>query len=259
MAVENWRLLPASANRGSENMAVDEAVFRSVEQGHSPPTLRFYQWAPPCVSLGRLQNARAIAAARLKRLGVDLVRRPTGGRAILHEEELTYSAVAPLAACPMGRDVMAVYRWISSGLVAGLKRLGVAATLAPRRQEERAHRLRSPSCFSSAARCDLVVDNRKLVGSAQARGRHAFLQHGAIPLVLDRRLWVELLGPRGDPGEAATDLYTFLGPTPVPRLVEALVSGFEAVLQIRLTPGTLTPAERRLATRLATEKYNRLW
>jgi lipoate-protein ligase A len=255
-------------------MAVDEALFRSAEEGLSPrtdalrprtdavrpPTLRFYTWSPLCVSLGRLQKADVVDVTWLRDRGLDVVRRPTGGRALLHDQEITYSVAAPVEACPLGPDVMSTYRWVSSGLIAGLARLGVVAGLArrPGGASQRPDR-GSPSCLTSAARCDLVVDGRKLVGSAQARGSRAFLQHGALPLTLERQLLREVLGPAGDPGDRATDLAALVGGLGPDEVIEALRRGFEEALGVSLCLGALTLGERGTASRLTATKYDHVW
>jgi len=243
-------------------MAVDEALLRSAgaPTRTPPPTLRFYTWSPPCVSLGRAQQADVVDAGLLRERGLEVVRRPTGGRALLHDHEITYSVVAPIAACPLGPSVMATYRWASSGLIAGLSRLGIAAELA-RRPGGVSQRLDkgSPSCLTSAARCDLVVEGRKLVGSAQARGSQAFLQHGALPLTLDRQLLRTALGPTGGPGDCATALAELIGDVTPGEVIEALKHGFEEALDVSLCLGELTPAERDAASGLAATKYQQGW
>jgi lipoate-protein ligase A len=155
-------------------MARDHAIADSLGPGSA--VLRFYSWSRPTVSLGRNEPGRGLwDLHRLAVEGVDLVRRPTGGRAVLHHRELTYSVVAP-AEGP--GSMRALYRSVNEAILAGLTRLGVPASLAPRQG-----RTASPSdgpCFHEPAEGEIVVGRRKLVGSAQVRLGHALLQHGSI-------------------------------------------------------------------------------
>jgi len=176
-----WRLLIEPDGRpGAENMAVDEALLDESDRTGGA-FLRLYRFSPPCLSLGRNEPARArYDRAAITRLGITVVRRPTGGRAVWHEHEVTYAVAAPLAALGGGsvRDSsVAIHR----RLAAALRSLGVAATLAPR---ARAPGLGAGACFAAPVGGEAVVDGLKLIGSAQVRlgGGRAFLQHGSILL-----------------------------------------------------------------------------
>ncbi len=182
-----WTLIsePAAA-RGAWNMAVDETLFRRAEEdAASEPVLRLYTWSPACLSLGHHQGFREACdpdycAAR----GFDVVRRPTGGKAVLHDDEVTYSVVGRMDRPPFsGLSLIETYGLIAEALADGLRRLGLEVALSQRAGSV------SPAggapCFLVPSEKEITVDGRKVVGSAQRRGQRAFLQHGAVPLHLD--------------------------------------------------------------------------
>jgi len=175
-----WRLLITSPASGAWNMAVDEAIATLSARGDSPPTLRFYRWRPPAVSLGRHQPVEDIDSARLQERGWDIVRRPTGGRAILHIDELTYSIAGAATEPRLQGPVLDVYNLISRGLLLGLRRLGVSAGKAP--ADKRAGQDVSAACFEVPSAYEISVGNQKLIGSAQRRAGSYVLQHGSLPL-----------------------------------------------------------------------------
>lgn len=174
-----WRLLLDPAGRsGAENMAIDRALLEQADgAGHA--FLRLYRWDPPCLSFGRNEPAaQRYDRAAIERRGIAVVRRPTGGRAVWHEHEVTYAVAAPIAAFGSLRES---YRSIHRRWAVALRGLGVAATLAPERP---AVRLSDgpTACFAAAAGGEILVNGGKVIGSAQVRRRAAFLQHGSILL-----------------------------------------------------------------------------
>lgn len=182
----NWRLIQHGASSGAWNMAIDEALLEGARET-GVPVLRFYSWNPACVSLGRLQKVPDVVLQST----FDWVRRPTGGRAVLHQFEITYCAVIP-EAC-LGKDnrsVLGAYNWLSQGFIGGLETLNIHAQLSP------AHRGRelAENCFSAPAQCDFVVNGRKLIGAAQCRKYGIILQHGAILVHIDAQSWQTALG-----------------------------------------------------------------
>lgn len=186
----HWRVLIDSRGKsGAENMALDQQLLQEVERRNDGTAyLRLYRWDPPCLSFGR--NERALTRYHrplIEELNLAAVRRPTGGRAVWHDQEVTYSVVAPVAAFGSLRES---YRAIHARLLRGLRKLGVSATLSPERR--RAVPLDLGPCFSAAVGGEIVIDGRKLVGSAQVRLRRAFLQQGSILLDGDQRplAWV---------------------------------------------------------------------
>lgn len=181
-----WRFLLTPPLSGAENMALDEVLMERARLS-GEAVLRVYGWARPTLSFGRNQTARgAYCAARAALQGVDVVRRPTGGRAILHHREVTYSVTAPVTA----ERLRASYARINRLLLDGLRRLGVAATLA-------APAARAPApgvapCFEAPTEGEVVVGGRKLVGSAQWREAGALLQHGSILVDDDQTMLASL-------------------------------------------------------------------
>lgn len=290
VTVRVWRLLreelPA---RGSWQMAVDEAILREVGTHHSPPTLRLYSWARPTVSLGANQEAQVVNRRRLRELGYDLVRRPSGGRAVLHDREVTYSVVMPLDLPGLPAGIIASYRYLSRALLAGLARLGAPVGLylpramassaggdggtgggggrgGPARSSREVNRRSAmAACFASPSWYELTAGGRKVVGSAQVRRHGGLLQHGSILLHLDEELFLSLLNHEEEDDRDlairvlqghATALDRVLGRELAwQEVADALVAGFEAALGITLRPGGLTSREQALARQLEDEKY----
>lgn len=258
-----WRLLSTGFADGATNMAVDEAILLCVAAGESPPTLRFYGWQPPCLSIGCHQSMLdEVDVEVCRRDGVTWVRRPTGGRAILHTDELTYSVIAPISEPRVRGGVVESYRRLSRGLVTGLRRLGVDAVQANAQRGDVEDK--SAACFDAPSHYEVTVRGKKLVGSAQVRRRGAVLQHGSLPLYGDlTRIFRYLRLPEDERERLsqqllarATTLEAVLGQTvPLQQVVDALAQGFAEALNLRLMPGELTVREREEAARLRREKY----
>jgi len=252
-----WRLLRSAPADGAMNMALDEAILRAVAAGLVPPTLRLYGWAPPSLSLGRGQPAADADRGALRAAGFGLVRRPTGGRAILHADELTYSIVAPEGEPRVTGDIVESYRRLSQGLIHGLERLGVAGLAADRRVGDR--RAEGPVCFEVPSDYEITVDGRKLAGSAQMRAQGVVLQHGAVPLYGDIARICRVLAAHPDPARVrarATSVAEALGrPVTWDEAADAMAAGFAEALNLRLEPGGLTDEERTWAEALRADKY----
>jgi lipoate-protein ligase A len=252
-----WRLLIHGAASGAANMAVDEAILSALLDGRVPPTLRFFAWEPPCLSLGRSQPASDVDWAACRADGVDVVRRPTGGRAILHTDELTYS-VALLQADPRAEGgVIESYRRLSEGLLAGLRALG--ADVAQAAVHRRPPGEQTAICFETPSAYEITAGGRKLVGSAQWRARGGVLQHGSLPLYGDLGRIVSYLAlseeqraaERCTLGECALTLEEAVGrPVSFDEAAAALASGLASALNLTLVPGTLTDYERALTRTL---------
>ncbi len=198
----HWRLLEPLFSDGFHQMALDQAVFEAVEAGESPPTIRFYGFCPPCLSIGRFQSVSHVDRAACKKLGVDLVRRPTGGRALLHRDDFTYMLVLPLGGLPT--SVEESYARISLGIIEALRELEIVAELVPR---PRVPGQGDRSCFAVPASADLVVGGKKICGSAQTRGKRALLQHGTILRRRDTDIVFELLCYGDEPEKEARKAY----------------------------------------------------
>jgi lipoate-protein ligase A len=256
-----FRLLADGPLDGASNMAVDEAVLESYVVSSRPaaPTLRLYSWSPPALSLGRRQAATgAHDAAFLRAEGIHLVRRPTGGRAVLHEHERTYAVIGSLRELPFEGGVLDTYRRIAAALVEALRLLGVDAEGAtPSRGAPRdPGPLGPPVCFELAGAHEITSGGRKLVGSAQLRRHGAFLQHGSILLRADPSRLSRAIGAPAD-GSRFVDLEKALGRAPdIAVLDSAIVATFEKTLGGPVVPGALTPAESERAAFLRAAKYS---
>ncbi len=255
-----WRLLTSDPLDGATNMAVDEALLRSRVLTSGPPTVRFYGWRPPTVSLGYAQPLDGtIDRDRCAALGIGLVRRPTGGSAILHEgpeREVTYSVVAREGDFEGADDVLETYRVIGQGLVAGLARLGVAAQLAPLVRGRSEPGGAPAFCFRRTGAYEIAVGGRKLIGSAQRRQRGAFLQHGSVVLDADPARIRAVFPAEVDPTGGMTTLADALGAPPArDAVVAALTVGLEVALGVSLEPAGLSPDETALADALVRAKY----
>jgi lipoate-protein ligase A len=253
-----WRLIGEGAQRGAWNMAVDEALVEAVDAGTSAPVLRLYRWSPPCLSLGFSQPYEAAGAGFCAAHGVDVVRRPTGGRAVLHHLELTYAVLAPLGRGPFTHDLQAAYRTICGALVAGLSSTGVAAELSGEPHGGHLRPTEAIPCFIGPAAGEVVAGGRKLVGSAMRRVGDSILQHGSILEGWDGQLQAGCLGLADDSSlrPAVVTVADLLGRAPgAGRLEEAIAAGLAFTLGAEFEPSVLTPRERARAALLARERY----
>lgn len=192
--MENWRWIESKAADGATNMAVDQALLEDAVI-FGKPTMRVYSWFPYCISLGYHQSENTIHFDTCRERQIDVVRRPTGGRAVLHAEEVTYAVVVPQNASIFQHSITAVYNLINRGLLAGIRKLGVPAKFEKRSIDLRHHyqMLSSINCFSAVARCEIVVNGKKLIGSAQRHLTSGILQHGSILLGSAHLAFPELL------------------------------------------------------------------
>jgi lipoate-protein ligase A len=238
-------------------MAVDEAVWRGRQAGTSPPTVRFFAWQPPTVSLGYGQPlGRDVDVVACYRLGVGLVRRPTGGSAIYHdgpERELTYSVVASADDLGGAADLLQTYHWIGRALLRGLKALGAPVEMVAVASGEGP----TPAfCFARTGTYELEIAGRKVVGSAQRRQGVTFLQHGAVLLGVDEARLRAVFPTTRDPLATLTTLEAALGHRPkFDAVCAALAAAFEMEHGIELKPGGLSADETAAVARLVTEKY----
>ena len=254
----SWRLLVEGAQRGAWNMAVDEMLVEAVDAGRSAPVLRLYRWAPPCLSLGFSQPYAAADAAFCAAHGVEVVRRPTGGRAVLHQHELTYAAAAPLGQGPFTQELQAAYQAICRALVAGLRAVGVAAELAGEPAGGMIKPTEAIPCFVGPAAGEVVAAGRKLVGSAMRRVGGAILQHGSILERWDGALQAGALGLADDASlrPAVVTIAELSGEMPEPEeLAAAVAAGFTGALGVSFVGSELSEEERGRAAFLARERY----
>lgn len=266
--ISRARFLNTGAAPAAWNMAVDEALFKRC-QAHlksgrvpreAPLAFRVYAWSPPAISLGRGQAAgRDVFLERLAGEGIDLCRRLTGGRAVLHDCELTYSITGPEAL--LGATIEEAYRSVSEGLAGGLASLGARVELSPPGGSAYASH---GSCFATASVWEIAVGGRKMVGSAQCREGGAVLQHGSVLLRSSEERLAGLLRPRGAGGAPrahAVGLREVLGEeVSFGEVAGALRAGVERALGVRLHPDALSEAERAEARKAARARYeSRAW
>src|SRR5712691_6009121 len=258
-----YRFIDTGIQSATLNMAIDEAILLHYLRGEAPPTLRVFRWSTPSISLGRFQNfEREIELETCQQQGIALVRRPTGGRAVYHRDEFTYSIViGKRDAVPSG--VVAAYAYLAQGLIAALNTLGIQAELS----EGRVSKQPSAACFASSTQADLTSDGFKLIGSAQVWKDNALLQQGSLPL--DDRA-AEFFTMLRFPNEAAmkealalyrektTPLHTFAPYAKWDAVADAFNSGFSTALQVDFVHDTLSHSEWELANRLVEEKYSKL-
>lgn len=274
-----WRLIQSQELNGAMNMAIDEAILEAVIHHESPPTLRLYAWNPPCLSLGIAQPAAEVNIQKLTELGWDLVRRPTGGRAILHTDELTYSVTGLTTDTRLAGGVLESYRNLSAALLNTLLSLGIPAKINPKIEKRDPEwngisgsktRKINPICFEVPSDYEITVKDKKIIGSAQARRNDGVLQHGSIPLHgdLSRITWVlndqndeALLSAGLKINERAATIEEILGQEIHPEVVgQALVDSFSGVLNLDFMHDQLSQYESELADTLVAEKYgNSSW
>ncbi|HQL00373.1 MAG TPA: lipoate--protein ligase family protein [Smithellaceae bacterium] len=261
-----WRLLSYRQNSAFENMAIDEAVFEETVRTGKSPTLRLYGWRPAAVSIGYFQDVAAgINLDRCRAEGVDVIRRPTGGKAVFHSAEVTYSLVASRHERLFPDDIQETYRIISLCLVRALSSLGIEAVLSPP-SPSAGRRLLDACCFSAPSGNELLVKGRKICGSAQMRTRGGFLQHGSILMSFDPDQTADLILP----GHSAGDIETLAGsvaviheelgrPVTEETVCEALERGFTEELNIRFSPEDLTATEAVLSAKLISKYRDLSW
>ena len=263
IATDSWRLIRSGIASGAANMAVDEAMLEAVQSDSAPATLRLYRWEPPALSLGYAQSIDDVDLPALEHHGWDLVRRPTGGKAILHTDELTYSVVAPADHRLVQGGVLESYHRISKGLIHGLELLGVTVEVAPEIPGDDAAET-NPVCFEVPSAYEITAGGKKLVGSAQVRRRGGVLQHGTIPLRGDiGRICHALAFDSANEREraavrvrqrAATIEQLAERPVTWNEASDALIRGFTEALELSLVPGELSAEELQRASELQAER-----
>ncbi|ULG73420.1 lipoate--protein ligase family protein [Macrococcus brunensis] len=251
---EKWLFINTKRQNPYFNMALDEALLNWVSEGKMQPVIRFYGWNPRTLSIGYFQKLKKeIDIEKVKANGIGLVRRTTGGRGVLHDKELTYSVVVPESHPDMPQTVTEAYRVISGGLLEGFRALGFDAEFAIPRTEEQRAKLKDPRssvCFDAPSWYELVVEGRKVAGSAQTRQKGVILQHGSILQDIDVDELFDLFiyqNPRmrekmqhafSDKAVAINDLSD--RHVTIEEMEEAFYKGFEKALNIELVPYDLT-------------------
>jgi lipoate-protein ligase A len=259
-----WRFISFKRLNAFENMAIDEAIFREYQRTDTPPTLRFYSWSPPSVSLGYFQaTGKEVNVEACRRFSVDIVRRPTGGKAVLHEDDLTYAVIANERTPLFPPDILGTYKVISSCIALGLSELGIEAEMEGDGRSCRDDSLKA-ACFSTPSRYELLVKKKKICGSAQLRSKGVFLQHGSIMMDFDPLKTCALLLPQQDDQTwhaknlrgSVTSIHEQVGVSvSVEDICHVIKKSFEKKLDIAFVEGCLTPAEESLKSRLMNDKY----
>jgi len=265
MAPDTWRLLITPPTHGAWNMAADEAILEQMGQGTSLPTLRLYAWEPPCLSLGYAQPISDVDLGRLNARGWELVRRPTGGRAVLHTDELTYSVIAPLHDPRVSGTLLESYQRLAGALVEAL-RLLVLPVEVHGKVSATADQNPNPVCFEVPSAFEITAEGKKLVGSAQARRKEGVLQHGSLPLSGDLTRILQVLAYPDERSRAraaerllqrATTVETALGrPVGWEEAAQAFVEAFHTVLNLDLQAGELSSLEKKRTEELIAAKYS---
>ncbi len=264
-----WRLLYTPPSRGAWNMAVDESILEHIHRGESQPTLRLYAWNPPCLSLGHAQPFADVDMGRVKANGWEVVRRVTGGRAILHTDELTYSVTGSAEESVLAGGVLESYNRLAQALLFAIRELGLPVEIKEYVGERNFQNL-NPVCFEVPSTYEITVDGKKLIGSAQARKKEGVLQHGSLPLTGDLTRICDALIFKDEASRKnaaqrllarATTVESVLGVEIEWEIAaQAFVKGFEAQLGIHFQRGEMSRSELERADELVQEKYaNSTW
>jgi lipoyl(octanoyl) transferase len=266
---KQWYFINSGPCSPSFNMALDEALLNWHSEGSIPPVIRFYEWNTATLSIGYFQQvARDINMTAIKEQNLGFVRRPTGGRAVLHNEEITYSVIVSETYPEMPTSVTEAYRVISEGLLLGFQKLGLDAYFSVPDTQEKLDDLKKPKsavCFDAPSWYELVVEGKKVAGSAQTRQKGVILQHGAILLDLDEELLLSVF--QFDSEEAKEKMRRKLPEKAVAinqltnrsytveQCIAAFSKGFEEALQIKLIPYTLTKEQLQYVQQIERKKY----
>lgn len=254
--MKKWRFLNTGVSSGAYNMAVDRAILEDYSVGRAIPTLRIYQWSPPAVSLGYFQRRHSIDSTACGSRGIDIVRRPTGGRAVLHFNDISYSVVA--GSCDgIPPSLEGSYQLISEGLRRAFSTLGFDTELGSASVGD----ARSDICFLTAAAADILYKGKKIAGSAQTRSKDSMLQHGSIILDSRFKLWPGLLKADVNPEvcekflkRKTTSVKEILGYIlSVDTMAEAIKSGMNNVMGAEFKEDGLSPEEVKLVNKYINE------
>lgn len=248
---EEWRLLQTGAKSAAFNMAADRAVLMASSEGQVSPTVRFYEWTPSAISIGYFQSiVEEVDLEKCRNMDVDCVRRITGGGAVFHEKELTYSIVIPESHPEIPKNIMKSYGRICGAVTKGLKNIGIDSEYKPIN--------------------DIIANSRKISGNAQTRKHQTVLQHGTVLLDVDvEKMFNLLLVPDekirdkmiSDVKQRVTSIRHILGDDiPFNNVADAMKKGFEEEFDVKLVPGKLTAFEKGLTSKFEFECFgNRDW
>lgn len=261
---ESWYFLDTGKQNPAYNMAVDECLLRWHSTGKIPPILRFYEWLPAGLTIGYFQKTKnRINLEAVKDYGFQLVRRLTGGRAVLHDKELTYSIIVSEQHPHMPKSVKEAYLVLSKGLLEGYRNLGIAADFAV--PTEKLAPTQSAVCFEEPSWYELVIDNKKAAGSAQTRKQGVILQHGSIPLSVDKDILYDLFIFRNEKvkqrarsafDSKAISIHEAAGrEVSLEETKKALKAGFQTALDIELQSFSFSTEQEQEIHELMHSKY----
>jgi lipoate-protein ligase A len=261
--MDAWRLLITPPAHGAWNMALDEAILEHIGCGESISTLRLYAWDPACLSLGHAQPFADVDMARLRERGWEVVRRLTGGRAILHTDEITYSVIAPNDEPRVAGTVLESYNRLAQALLLAVKELDLPVEMKEGKAVGSA--APNPVCFEVPSTYEITVNGKKLIGSAQARKKEGVLQHGSLPLLGDlTRICQALVFESEAARETASKRLLDRASTVESALgrqvswvaaAQSFIHAFEAQLGLELVKGDLSESESKRTEELVREKY----
>lgn len=265
-----WRLIFTDPAPGAWNMAVDEAILEFTGRGEVEPTLRLYSWEPACLSLGYAQPFSDIDIDQLRLKEWQIVRRPTGGRAILHTDELTYSVIGAHAEPILAGSVLESYQRLSTALLAALQSLGIPAQAFSKDISSDAADNTNPVCFEVPSEYEITFQGKKLIGSAQARRKEGILQHGSLPLYGDLTRIIQVLRYPDQDARSTAASRLLARATTVEGVLRRQVSwdnaaqvvreAFENTLNLEFSQQELSESEQNRANELVVAKYdNSVW
>ena len=276
--MDTWRLLITRPAHGAWNMALDESILEHIGRGESMPTLRLYAWEPACLSLGHAQPFADVDVKRLNERGWEVVRRLTGGRAILHTDEITYSVIAPMDETRLAGSVLESYNRLAQALLFAVQDLGLSVEMKElvgntsaisysqgKHPGEGSMTNLNPVCFEVPSSYEITVDGKKLIGSAQARKKEGVLQHGSLPLTGDlTRICQALVFESESARQEASKRLLARAATVESALGEAIswetaaesfILAFERQLGLSLEGRELSESESKRTEELVKEKY----
>jgi len=264
--MHTWRLIITRPAPGAWNMAVDEAILEHIGRGTSLPTLRLYAWAPACLSLGQAQPLADVDRVRLRERGWEVVRRLTGGRAILHTDELTYSVTGRADEPVLAGGVLESYNRLAQALLLAVRNLELPVEMKEPAGRSGGGTHANPVCFEVPSSYEITVGGKKLIGSAQARKKEGVLQHGSLPLAGDLTRICQALVFESEAARAraaqrllarATTVESALGGAlSWETAAQAFVQAFETQLGLCFERGELSESESDRAEELVREKYD---
>lgn len=251
---DTWRFIDTGACRASYNMAMDKAIATAVKRGNSPPTLRLYEWDIPSVSIGYFQRMSDINIDYCRERSIPIVRRPTGGRAILHNHEITYSFSVKTEYGAFSKGLLDSYKKISRAFGLALSKIGLASEL---KLQKEPHRNRSPLCFQSTSYGEITINSKKVIGSAQKRWTDGLLQQGSIPFIIDEDEIAKVFRLKSSEiGKKFTGLKKILSNLNIESFKDAIRISFEETFDTRLILSSPSQDEISLAEELEIKKYS---